>query len=272
MQLSEVLPTDAILGPSSPASDSEPEFSVDVEETEAAAPAEAAPAPPAYAADPADPEPDETPQAEPSPEQPEAHEAEAPDAWAATDDPLATGEIPLDPLTSDSGPRDPLAAQAPASEETPAGDAADLGGEVSAQELENPTADPDGGGALDFGASDGSFAEGEQPPGEAASASAEASDAFADYGLGSAVPLSPADLGTLSSIGVEPSDGVGALRLLAVLVRILNRNQMIEPDQLREEIRESIAQGTAVATTPNDMESEGSSPAPSGAGGASAET
>jgi Type II secretion system (T2SS), protein E, N-terminal domain len=272
MQLSEVLPTDAILGPSSPAPDSEPEFSVDVEETEAAAPAEAAPAPPAYAADPADPEPDETPQAEPPPEQPEAHEAEAPDAWAATDDPLATGEIPLDPLTSDSGPRDPLAAQAPASEETPAGDAADLGAEVSAQELEDPTADPDGGGALESGASDRFFAEGEQPPGEAASASAEASDAFADYGLGSAVPLSPADLGTLSSIGVEPSDGVGALRLLAVLVRILNRNQMIEPDQLREEIRESIAQGTAVATTPNGMESEGSSPAPSGAGGASAET
>src|SRR3989449_2650981 len=39
------------------------------------------------------------------------------------------------------------------------------------------------------------------------------------------ISLSPADLGALASIGVEPSDGVGALRLLAALVRLLNRDR-----------------------------------------------
>ena len=77
--------------------------------------------------------------------------------------------------------------------------------------------------------------------------------------LEGSTPLSPADLGTLASIGVDPGDGVGALRLLAVLIRILNRNQLIEPDDLREEIRESRAQGAAVAAVsePYGMESQG---------------
>ena len=80
--------------------------------------------------------------------------------------------------------------------------------------------------------------------------------------LEGATPLSPADLGTLASIGVEPSDGVGALRLLAVLIRILNRNQLIEPGDLREEIRESRVQGAAAAAAqaPNGAESEPGSP------------
>jgi len=74
--------------------------------------------------------------------------------------------------------------------------------------------------------------------------------------------LSPADLGTLASIGVDPSDGVGALRLLAVLIRILNRNQLIEPGDLREEIRESQEQGAAAAAEQAyGMESRASSPA-----------
>src|SRR5205085_9868124 len=74
-------------------------------------------------------------------------------------------------------------------------------------------------------------------------------------------PLSPADLGTLASIGVEPGDGVGALRLLAALVRILNRGQVIEPDDLRTEIRESRAAGAAAAAVgepANGAESEAS--------------
>jgi len=76
--------------------------------------------------------------------------------------------------------------------------------------------------------------------------------------LEGSTPLSPADLGTLASIGVDPGDGVGALRLLAVLIRILNRNQLIEPADLREEIRESRAQGAAVAVQePYGMESQG---------------
>jgi hypothetical protein len=162
---------------------------------------------------------------------------------------------------SDSGVADPLAAETPAwagSGDEPALAAAVEGGEAG-EAPESSTSPVESG-------------DGQEPEPDAGSGAEQSSDGFVDYGLGSAVPLSPADLGTLSSIGVEPSDGVGALRLLAVLVRILNRNQMIEPDQLREEIRESIAQGAAVAATPNGMESEGSSPDGSDAGASSAET
>jgi hypothetical protein len=92
--------------------------------------------------------------------------------------------------------------------------------------------------------------------------------------LEGATPLSPADLGTLASIGVEPSDGVGALRLLAVLIRILNRNQVIEPGDLREEIRESRVQGAAAAAAqgPNGAESEAASPVDPGGPAETAET
>jgi hypothetical protein len=269
MQHSEALPTDAILGPPPSATDSEPDFNVDVEQTDPPAapeePAAAFPAePPApEAAEPPPPDPADfaaTEAAEALPAEPSsdalAHEAEAPDAWAAAaDDPLATGEIPLDALASDAGPRDPLAPQPPAwagTDETAAEDAAVDAGDGATQEV------PDAGAAdqAENGAT-------QEVPVDMQQAQA---DAFGDDGLGSAIPLSPADLGTLSSIGVEPSDGVGALRLLAVLIRILNRNQMIEPDQLRDEIRESIAQGTAVAT--NGLGSDGSDPG----GGALAET
>ena len=91
--------------------------------------------------------------------------------------------------------------------------------------------------------------------------------------LEGSTPLSPADLGTLASIGVDPGDGVGALRLLAVLIRILNRNQLIEPADLREEIRESRAQGAAVAVQePYGMESQGAAPEDAGRPVESAET
>jgi len=67
---------------------------------------------------------------------------------------------------------------------------------------------------------------------------------------------------------------VGALRLLAALVRLLNRNQLIEPDDLRAEIRESLAQGAAAAVfqDSNGMESEASSPDASGPSIETAET
>ncbi len=91
--------------------------------------------------------------------------------------------------------------------------------------------------------------------------------------LEGSTPLSPADLGTLASIGVDPGDGVGALRLLAVLIRILNRNQLIEPADLREEIRESRAQGAAVAVQePYGMESQGTASEDAGGPVETAET
>ncbi|MGE5049253.1 MAG: hypothetical protein ACM3PC_11825 [Deltaproteobacteria bacterium] len=65
--------------------------------------------------------------------------------------------------------------------------------------------------------------------------------------LEASAPLAPADLDALSSVGLDPNDGVGALRLLAALVRILQRRQLIDPEELAAEIRESRAQGAAAA-------------------------
>ncbi len=104
--------------------------------------------------------------------------------------------------------------------------------------------------------------------------STDSVEQLVERALEGSTPLSPADLGALASIGVEPSDGVGALRLLAALVRLLNRNQLIEPDDLRAEIRESLAQGAAAALfqDSNGMESEASSPDASGPSIETAET
>jgi hypothetical protein len=52
---------------------------------------------------------------------------------------------------------------------------------------------------------------------------------------------------TLASVGVDPNDGVAALRLLAALVRMLQRRQLLDLDEAAAEIRESRAQGAAEA-------------------------
>ena len=61
------------------------------------------------------------------------------------------------------------------------------------------------------------------------------------------MPLSPADLGTLAAIGLDPSDAASAQRVLACLVRVLNRRQAIDLDELAAEIRESRIAGEAAA-------------------------
>ena len=68
--------------------------------------------------------------------------------------------------------------------------------------------------------------------------------------LDATAPLSAADLGTLASIGVDPNDGLAGLRLLAVLVRVLNRRQSLDPEEVRAEIEESRAQAAAAAEQP----------------------
>jgi hypothetical protein len=162
------------------------------------------------------------------------HEAEAPDAWASSDDPLAAESAPADPLASQADFDDPLAADDSANAPSwaePANDPDPLlqRGHSTTQEFANPSAENE----------------------LAAAANADAQDPSDPF-----TPLSEADLGTLASIGVEPSDGMGALRLLAALVRILNRGQHIEPDELRAEIHESLAQGTMAAASvpPNATE------------------
>jgi len=195
-----------------------------------------------------------------------AHETEAPDAWASTDDPLAAQASVDDPLVSpppqedslaSAGLSDPLAPpDADAPDDVPRQDA-EPRGHAATDEFANPL----GGGAGDIDAPGGAVEASGGPQG----------NTWVGGTLDGGTPLSPADLGTLASIGVDPGDGVGALRLLAVLIRILNRSQLIEPDELREEIRESRAQGAATAGA-NFSESQEARRAGSGPPVESAET
>ncbi|OLE63423.1 MAG: hypothetical protein AUG04_05320 [Deltaproteobacteria bacterium 13_1_20CM_2_69_21] len=259
------LPTDAILGAveeigADPEAQAIPVWAEDVAAPEQEAPAGQATEQTAFAADPTEP-----------------HEAEAPDAWAATDDPLAAGAAPTDPFAAGTGPGDPLEAAAgtPDREEPPAVHRS----HSSTQEFANPVGADDESAEIHVE----SAAAEEQPAGEwqgdeqvpmEGNVSTDSVEQLVERALEGSTPLSPADLGALASIGVEPSDGVGALRLLAALVRLLNRNQLIEPDDLRAEIRESLAQGAAAALfqDSNGMESEASSPDASGPSIETAET
>ena len=82
----------------------------------------------------------------------------------------------------------------------------------------------------------------ESEPGEGWTAPAEPdaqSGAWFGEALSSTMPLSPADLGTLASLGLDPADAAAAQRMLACLVRVLNRRQAIDLEELAAEIRES---------------------------------
>ena len=59
--------------------------------------------------------------------------------------------------------------------------------------------------------------------------------------LAATVPLSPADFQTLSAVGVDVNDGVGALRLLAAMLRVLQRHDVINFDELAGELAQSRA-------------------------------
>jgi len=255
------LPTDAILGAlqelSSDSAAAEMQWGDDAS-SDPAAPSEGA-----------DPEANDEPQAG-GPDTP--HEAEAPDAWALSDDPLAAESGPADPLVSPAGPEDPLGAEASADTPSWSEPSNELDpfvhrGHSTTQEFADPAIESDLAAAA--------AADAEESPDWRREQGAEESplaqpDAFGQ-GTDAFTPLSEADLGTLASIGVEPSDGMGALRLLAALVRILNRGQHIEPDELRAEIHESLARGamTAASSPPEGMESDVS---PSGDEGLPAET
>ena len=89
-----------------------------------------------------------------------------------------------------------------------------------------------------------------EPGFEAAAPAAEGEAAPGWYGEVPAAPgLSPADLGTLASVGVDPNDVPGALRALAALVRVLNRRQLLDIDELAAEIREGREHGLGEAAS-----------------------
>src|SRR5712692_5049033 len=73
----------------------------------------------------------------------------------------------------------------------------------------------------------------------------------------STTTLSPADLRTLDALGLDPSDVAAAQRMLACLVRVLNRRQAIDVDELAAEIRESRLAGEAAVQALEDQASLG---------------
>jgi len=72
--------------------------------------------------------------------------------------------------------------------------------------------------------------------------------------------LSAADVATLGALGIDPGDGAGAMRALACLVRVLNRRQAIDVDELAAEIRESRASSAEAASSEGNPDDEGTGP------------
>jgi hypothetical protein len=89
----------------------------------------------------------------------------------------------------------------------------------------------------------------------------DAQGAWFGDALSSTTPLSPADLGTLAALGLDPADAAAAQRMLACLVRVLNRRQAIDLEELAAEIRESQLASDAAAQT----QAEGDPEAPAAA-------
>ena len=107
------------------------------------------------------------------------------------------------------------------------------------------------------------LAEGEQPAEEGWIATPEDQQQQAGWfgdALSSTIPLSAADLGTLAALGLDASDAAGAQRMLACLVRVLNRRQAIDLDELAAEIRESRLAGEAAAQAQVDDQPAGVEP------------
>ncbi|MFN2549177.1 MAG: hypothetical protein ABR567_17275 [Myxococcales bacterium] len=209
--------------------------------------------------------------------------AEAPDAWASSDDPLAAAGESAPPEQTGSGepPPDELSPQEASAEERPITDkfAREATEQTATAETEAP---PEWG---DQAGQEESAAEPEEPatpsepeepatrsePEEPAASEAPPSEEFAEeqdelklegwiapppepepqgtgwfgQALEATTPLSAADVGTLASIGVDPNDGVGALRLLASMVRVLNRRQLLDLDEIAAEVNESREQAAA---------------------------
>ena len=76
----------------------------------------------------------------------------------------------------------------------------------------------------------------------------------------SADALSAADLATLGALGIDPGDSAGAIRALACLIRVLNRRQAIDVEELAAEIRESRASSAEVASSEGNPDAEATGP------------
>jgi hypothetical protein len=217
------------------------------EESWAAAPAEETPPPEEAAAETgtesvvaaesaaaeteAPPEWGETPAEEqPAPQEAAAEEQPAPQEAAPEEQPAPQEAPPEEqPAQHEAAPEDQPAPQEAAPEEQPAA-------EQPAEEVEIPASEFEEQSEIKI---EGWVAPPPEPEPQGAGWLGEALEATA--------PLSPNDVGTLSSVGVDPNDGVAALRALAAILRVLNRRQMLDVDEIASEIRESRAQGAAYA-------------------------
>jgi type IV pilus assembly protein PilB len=189
----------------------------------------------------------------------ESAEGEAGEASAfAAETPEAGGPIAL------PGPKEPAIAEAfaesSALEEVPREESAPAEGEgghgaeaapyeapqsdaeESTDRFRTPTATPA------FGVASSSLEPGpsedhtdEWPPQEATQEEVE--------WVAAAEALSAADVATLGALGLDPGDGMGAMRALACLVRVLNRRQAIDVEELAAEIRESRTSAAEVASS-----------------------
>jgi hypothetical protein len=257
------------------------------------------------------PPPEEAQHKEPAVAEPAAAEAEAPDAWASSEDPLATQaeRQPAETSWSESAPAEEAPPAEAAAETPPAEAAAETAAEsVTAEteappewgETEEPPAvqeaapeappeqpaeekAPEEELADEYQAQPAAEEQQAQPAAEQPAAEEPAEESAAEFeippeefseeqgemkiegwvapprepepqgagwlgeALEATTPLSPADVGTLSSVGVDPNDGVAALRALAAILRVLNRRQMLEVDEIANEIRASREQGAAYA-------------------------
>ncbi len=181
-------------------------------------------------------EPEAEPAAEESPREWGAAE-DVPVEEAFSDEPPAEAEARLDAAPPEEPRFDEAPPEEPRFDEAPPE-------EVQAEESE-PQAPEQGEYAPED--EEGDLVEGWVAPPEEREAQG---GGWIGEALEASAPLAPSDLEALSSIGLDPNDGVGALRLLAALVRILRRRQLIDPEELAAEIRESRAQGAASAAEP----------------------
>ncbi|MFL5398588.1 MAG: hypothetical protein ACJ79P_11885 [Myxococcales bacterium] len=232
---------------------------------------------PETSADFGSPQPSSGPQQEWSAQEPragsEASTAEVPqDAWEDVPVEDAT-EAPAEWTESDAGeaaePAEPIALPGPgeavAEEAGPAAEAEVPAAYEEAAEatdrFQRPAATPPFGSTAaeaEPAAAPGEDQTDEWPP------AAEAPQEDVSW-LSPVESLSAADVATLSALGIDPGDGTGAIRALVCLVRVLNRRQAIDVEELAAEIRESRAASAAEVATPEgnpDAEAAGTIASP----------
>jgi hypothetical protein len=154
------------------------------------------------------------------------------------------GQAPVEEAAADELPLEGAAAEGFQFEESPPEDATPEPAPEELQAEEPQPESPESGEYAEQGEEAGLQPEGWAAPPEESEPQAAG---WIGEGLEVAAPLAPSDLDALSSVGLDPNDAVGALRLLAALVRILQRRQLLDPEELAAEIRESRAQGAATA-------------------------